>query len=682
MKQLAILTLVLCASSIVHSQEISNDSVSTLKEVVVRGFENNNRLVNVPASINVLRSSDLNRYNSSSLVSAMNIFPGVRMEERSPGSYRLNLRGSSLRSPFGVRNVKVYYNDIPYTDPGGNTYLNVLGFHNVQSLEILKGPAGSLYGAGTGGVLLIGNGIAGGSPAATASFTAGSYGLRSYSIAGQVGDSLFMNRVSFQQQEATGYRQHTNLNRKVFTWDTRSKLANGASLQSHLLFGDLFYETPGALNATEYAKDPTLARPAGAFPSPQQAKAAVFTKLFLAGISYTQTLSDVWKLRGSMYGAFSELKNPTIRNYERKTEPNLGGRVMLTGSWMTGLGEMHWNLGGELQQGYGTVRVSKNNNGQPDSVLTDDELHNNQYFLFTQLDISLKDGWYIAGGFSVNHATLDFSRLSGMAQKRSFGSVFAPRIAVSKQLNADLSLYGTISKGFSPPSSSELLPSTGILSSNLNPEKGINYEAGVKGTLFNNRLFFDVNSFYFNLDNTIVQRRDSANADYFVNAGNTHQFGVEAFVQYRLITEPNRFVNEVLLYGSYTYSNFKYNEYVKDTTNYSGNKLPSVTPHAVSAGIDINTRAGAYARLTYYYNDPIPLNDGNTSYGSSFNLLGGRIGYRKLFKRNLLELFFSADNLFNVKYSLGNDINAAGGRYYNAAAGRNFAAGITVSINR
>jgi iron complex outermembrane receptor protein len=50
------------------------------------------------------------------------------MEERSPGSYRLNIRGSSLRSPFGVRNVKIYYNNIPFTDPGGNTYLNSLAF--------------------------------------------------------------------------------------------------------------------------------------------------------------------------------------------------------------------------------------------------------------------------------------------------------------------------------------------------------------------------------------------------------------------------------------------------------------------------------------------------------------------------------------------------------------------------
>ena len=44
-----------------------------------------------------------------------------------------------------------------------------------------------------------------------------------------------------------------------------------------------------------------------------------------------------------------------------------------------------------------------------------------------------------------------------------------------------------------------------------------------------------------------------------------------------------------------------------------------------------------------------------------------------------LEIFAGADNLFNTKYSLGNDINAAAGRYYNAAAGVNYFAGISLS---
>lgn len=682
MKGMALTGMLLISGIILRAQVIPQaDTATTLQEVIVRGFENNRRLVDVPASVNLIRSIDLNRYNNTSLVQAMNIFPGVRMEERSPGSYRLNLRGSSLRSPFGVRNVKVYYNDIPYTDAGGNTYLNVLGFYNVGSVEILKGPGGSLYGAGTGGVIRVNNSIDETGTAVKLNASGGSYGMWSYGVEGRTGNEGFMNRVAYQQQRSDGYRDHTNLNRKVLTWDTRATLSNGSQLQSHFLYGDLYYQTPGALNATEYANNPKAARPAGAFPSPQQAKAAVYTKLFLAGLSYQQQLSTVWKLNGSLYGAFSELKNPTIRNYERKTEPNTGGRLMITGSWEKGFGVLSWNSGVELQKGFGSVRVTKNNNGNPDSLQTDDELRNLQYFIFTQVNADLRNHWNLSAGVSLNESKVDFSRLLGESQSRRFGSILAPRIALSKSVNKDLSVYATLSRGFSPPSSSEYLPSTGILSKELEAESGYNYETGIKGSVWKDLLFFDVNVFYFQLNNTIVQRRDASNADYFVNAGSTRQVGVESFFQYRLLSKPNGFLKSMLLYGSYTYSHFRYHDYRKDTVNYSGNSLPSVTPHAVSAGLDINTRPGLYARLTYYYNDPIPLNDANTAYSSSFNLAGARIGLRRIIAlHHSVDLFGSVDNLFDVKYSLGNDINAAAGRYYNAAPGRNFAVGFTWGI--
>jgi iron complex outermembrane receptor protein len=61
--------------------------------------------------------------------------------------------------------------------------------------------------------------------------------------------------------------------------------------------------------------------------------------------------------------------------------------------------------------------------------------------------------------------------------------------------------------------------------------------------------------------------------------------------------------------------------------------------------------------------------------------LGTRIGWRKdLKKKNKLELFAGIDNAFDVTYSLGNDINAAGGRYYNAAPGRNYYGGVSLSL--
>src|SRR5690348_2626075 len=128
---------------------------TSLPDITIRAFEQNKTSMNVPAAVNLINKQALGLFSPTSVVQAVNTTPGVRMEERSPGSYRFNIRGSSLRSLFGVRNVKVYYNDIPITDPGGQTYLNQLGYYNFNSLEIIKGPGSSLYGAGTGGVLLI-----------------------------------------------------------------------------------------------------------------------------------------------------------------------------------------------------------------------------------------------------------------------------------------------------------------------------------------------------------------------------------------------------------------------------------------------------------------------------------------------------------------------------------------------
>lgn len=134
---------------------------------------------------------------------------------------------------------------------------------------------------------------------------------------------------------------------------------------------------------------------------------------------------------------------------------------------------------------------------------------------------------------------------------------------------------------------------------------------------------------------------------------------------------------------SHFYHKFNYKDFKQVTNDFSGNKLPSVAPYTAAAGIDLYTKPGFYLNLTYYYSDPIPLNDANTDFASSYNLLGARAGYKTTVSKKLgLELFIGADNLFDERYSLGSDYNAFGGRYYNAAAGRNYFAGISIDFVR
>ena len=651
-----------------------------LEEVVVKAFEQNRRLKDVPAAINYVGPQALNRFSSASIVAAVNSTPGIRMEERSPGSYRINIRGSSLRSPFGVRNVKIYYNDIPYTDPGGNSYLNNLGYYNFNSLEIIKGPGSSLYGAGTGGVMMIEslneNAVAG----VMAEYTGGSYNLHNVYGALTTNNEKAITRISYQHQKNDGYRNQSGLQRDVASWNGIFKLDEKRQIKTSFLYSDLFYETPGALTLSEYTANPKAARPAvGGFPSAEQAKAAVSEKTFVAGASYIQPITTSLENKTTAYGMYTDFRNPNVRGYDRSSDPHAGGRTVFTFKQPIAQSTLTINAGAELQQGFTKVATHKNVNGNPDSLRSTDDIKNRQSFVFAQASLDVAD-WTIVAGASWNQLKVRYQRYTPRAsgeQVRKFDNEIAPRVAILKKLK-NVTLYSSMSKGFSPPTTAELLPTGGIINFNLNAEDGTNYDLGFRGT-FLQGLYIDVNAFLFSLRNTIVQRRTAGGGDFFENAGKTKQHGIETYISYPLF-QSSAFVNRSVIWVSHTWHDFEYKNFKQVDNDFSGKKMPAEAPHTIASGLDFVANNGLSALLTYYYSDKIPLNDANTAYAKKYNLLGLKLGYEKLIREKFrLKIFAGVENLLDEKYSLGNDINGFGGRFYNAAPARNYYGGIALS---
>ena len=682
-KTLPFFLLLLSVSSLINAQTTDSDTTKTLGEVVLSAYGQNRQLKETAVAVNYIGQTQLERSNNTSVLPALNNTPGVRMEERSPGSYRMNVRGSTLRSPFGVRNVKVYWNGIPFTDPGGSTYLNQLGYYNFNSLEIIKGPGGSLYGAGTGGVILINGMPQKWTTGADANYGLGSYGLSSLNLQVKAGNEDHRNVIGYTHQTSDGYRDHTAMRRDIASWQTKIRANDRQTLSASILYGDLYYQTPGALTKAEYDANPRGARPAaGVNPSADAAKAAIYQKTFLAGITNDYQFTEHFQNTTTVYGAFSQIKNPTFRNYERRTEPHFGGRTVFKFDHQFSGSTLNVLFGGEAQKGFFKTQTWNNVNGNPGTVLTDDDINNYIYSFFGQADLRLPHNWNITAGASINKSSITITRLSVpsfVPVKRTYSSEWAPRLAVSKKIVSNLWMYASISKGFSPPTVQEVLPSTSVISTGLEAEHGVNYEAGIKSSWLQQRLYVEVNAFSYQLRNAIVQRKDASNADYFANAGTTKQRGLESQAYYQLFRGHGA-ITEGRIWISHTWNYFRYKDFKQGTTDFSGKQLPSVAPQTVAAGIDLGTKPGIYINLTYFYSDPIALNDANTSFASSYNLLGGRLGWKRIIGKWGINVFGGIDNAFDVKYSLGNDINAAGNRYYNAAPGVNYFAGVALSV--
>lgn len=663
------------------AQEEAIDSARLLEEVIVRTFEQNKDLNSTVVGVRFLEPNHLERDNKISLLSGLNTVPGVRMEERSPGSYRLNIRGSSLRSPFGVRNVKIYWNDIPITDPGGNVYFNQFARNNISLIEIFKGPAGSMYGAGTGGLIIL-NSLYRWQPGLKLEYITGSFGLHNIFSSAGFGKNNNRNQINLAHNEFEGYRQHTKMRRNNFSWVSRVKISGRQELTASLLFTDMYYQTPGALTFTEYNNNPRAARPVGGgFPSAIDAKAAIFQKNLTAGFTNVFDITTTFKNLTTLYGAFSQIKNPAIRNYERRSEPHFGGRTIF--KWSKRNEMLKWTLlgGSEIQLGYFNTRVSKNRNGNPDTVITNDDIRYNNYNIFIQADAELQAGWIFNGGVSLNKTEVEFTRLSQypvINQQRTYRNELAPRISLRKNLGSKVYLKGSISRGFSPPSIAELLPSTGMISTDLEAEYGWNYELITGIRLLKNKLLIEGTGFYFRLNNTLVQRRDSSGADFFVNAGNTQQAGIEIHSNYYQ-TVLSRVFDHFLLQADFSYNHLRYGVFIKGTEDFTGKKIPSVPGHTLSILLDLHLKKGFFSNATYYTSSSIFLNDANTVSAPGYHLLGWKLGWEITFSLTYkLNFYAGVDNLLDQTYSLGNDINAAAGRYYNAAPRRNYYAGLAL----
>ncbi len=687
---LVIILLLLSRQNFAQQHQQLTDSATSLSEIVIKGYESDRRLLESPVSAGVLGTSDMQRFSTVSLLPAVNLVPGVRMEERSPGSYRLSIRGSLLRSPFGVRNIKVYWDDIPFTDAGGNTYFNLVDQNSIRQVEILKGPGSSIYGANTGGVVILHSdepGLTGNNETRLqqlkAGISAGSYGLFAENAQWKYADNRFTSSVTQSHLQSDGYRQNSRLRKDVLQWNGATALAARDRLSWVMLYADIYYQTPGGLTLRQMTDDPRQARPS----TPVQAgavaqKAAIYNKTPFVGLSNRYDFDSHWSNTTSGMFSYTDFTNPFLTNYEKRSETNLGLRTKFVYHNNFGKNDVRITAGLEWQYNYSAINNYGNKGGVPDTVQYRDKLWARQFFPFLQAEWGIGKNLLLQAGSSTNDFVYHYQRLTNPGDPKSRNKLdhqVLPRLALLYRITSEVSFHTSMNKGFSPPSIAEIRPSGGIINNQLQPESGWNYEAGFRGSLLKERLQFDITGYLFKLQDAIVRKTINDN-EYFINAGGTDQKGLEVYADYSIFISHKGFLRSLKVWGSLTQNDFRFSDYSVNDKSYSGNALTGVAKNITSFGFDLITAPGLYLNAGFTYTSALPLNDDNSFYASPYRLLSGKMGWTKKINALSLSIFAGIDNALDQLYSLGNDLNAFGNRFYNPAAGRNYTAGISVAL--
>ncbi|MGX1642220.1 TonB-dependent receptor [Sphingobacterium sp. NPDC055431] len=674
-----------------NAQTISRDtSINEIAPIEIKAHFNSQAMLDLTTSAKVVSKKLIESQAPSSFLSAINTTSGLRMEERSPGSYRLALRGSMLRSPFGVRNTKIYLDEIPFTDASGNTYLNILDPVGINSIQIIKGPDGSLYGPNSGGVIrFIPEGFGQVNNEKSLMLSGGSFGLfhEQLQINHQVNENY---NFSFDQAylRSDGYRQHTAMDKLFFQTAHQWKYNAHGKLKGFALYTDMGYQTPGALTQQQYDEDPTQFRPAGGpFQSAKDQKAAIYNKTFIGGITNEYQITNRLKNVVSLFGSYTDLENPFITNYESRIEKNLGFRTYFSYENIDKQ-DFQWEmqLGGEGQKGWYNVKNYTNNLGKIGNLTDDDKLENFQHFYFYRFKTKLYQKLTAEASIGLNFNDINFKKTAegevNVNGEINFDKSWMPRLGLSYAATDNFAIRASISKGYSTPTIAEVRSSDNQINQNLNAETGVNYEAGIRFETHDRRFIADLAAYNYQMKNGIIRQLNDAGNEFFQNAGRIDQKGIEAQVLTQLIAnDHSAFLNGLILSSNLTYQDYKFKEYVIGENNFNGNKVTSVPNWIWANTLSFNFIKDIDLNILHNFTSSIPLNDANTVSASKYHVLQAKISWlTPISSRYKLQVFTGADNILNEKYSLGNDINAMGNRYFNAAPTRNFYAGVKVIL--
>ncbi|HET7274262.1 MAG TPA: TonB-dependent receptor [Longimicrobiaceae bacterium] len=629
-------------------------------------------LVEQPQAVTTLVPRELNRGTGLFLREAINLTPGVRMQARTMGGgHTITIRGYGTGDDsqnFIGSGYKAYYNGIPITDAEGQTILDDVDFAGLGHVEIIRGPASSIYGGGIGGVVQLSTAL----PHELGTHVSqdamgGSHGLiRSTTRLANVKEGA-TTLVSYGHQAYDSYRIHSASRKDFGTFLGEFRPSDVQSVSTFIGYANSREERAGQLDSIQFAQrlntgeDRYINNDAG-----QDIES------FRAGVTHRYQFSDNLETGATAFYTGNTREDIYAVGLNSSSNQTFGARMVLNTKAALGGVPLLGVSGGEFEETNSLGQGYRLSDGVLGTLRSDLSTSTMQYSLFTEWDAKLPADLTLTAGLSANF--IEYSIIDRMASpsnpehldgsgRKTFDPVITPRVALLKMLGPDASVYAGVSQGYSPPTASDAVVAyTGEPNEALSPERATQYQVGSKGRLLGGRLTYQVALFDLRVTDKLTSEAvfdgdGTVLYSYTVNAGDQDDRGIELAASYALIDDPSRLVSMVRPFASYTYSDFVYDDFRSDnnddanTVDFSGNQVVGVAPHVFSAGVDAGLRSGVYMNATYHHTDEMPLSYDNEHWAPAYSLLNAKIGFARAIGESLhLNAFVGGHNLQGSLY--------------------------------
>jgi iron complex outermembrane receptor protein len=664
-------------------------AINELDEVVITGTRVSKRIIDIPYS--VVRINNLNyRFDKKSGVNdVLSSVPGMFLQSRYGNhDVRISIRGFGSKSNSGIRGVRILLDDIPESEPDGQTRIEAIDFNSVGRIEVVKGNASSMYTNAPGGVVNFINDIDFSRSFLLQFNQFGSFGLHRNGIKIGVRTDRYGLLNTYSYHNYNGYREHNTEHWHILNTVVETKPSGNTSLKILFYFVDGMIRLPGSLTREEFEADP--------FQADQRAidrdQKRLSTKGRL-GIRYNARIGKKKnnEIEVTTYATIKYFER-TSRQYRIISRNGLGLSTRWVNKSQIFRSDNEFSVGGDLLFQPARTEYYDNINGQKgDQILqlTNEKIGNTGFYISDNFEI-LDNKLYmlLTGRYDYIMYRLQEETLPSREDERNFGA-FTPKLAFNYKLARWISAYTSFGLSFDSPAKNELESvDPGLLyNQDLQAQESKNLELGIKGYLLKadrnvfRKILFEATLFNIWINNEIVPYEVFGDV-FFRNAAKTNRRGIELGSELEIV----RKLNFTL---AYTWSDFIYQDYLTQTIeideggnikeseqDFGGNIVPSVPQHnlylALAYSQPLYSKIDGFVKLSYMGVSGLWVDDANTDKTSSYQLLNTVLGLDMSFGNLEVLLSGSINNMLDELYVGFTNTNSADRRFFEAGEPRNY----------
>ncbi|WP_313001860.1 TonB-dependent receptor [Chryseobacterium gleum] len=635
-------------------------------------------------SVETLSEEDLNRNNPAAIDQTLSTMPGLQVDKRTNfGGQRLVLRGYGNDQKFNNWGVKAYWNNMPLTNAEGITVLDDVDFAYVTNVEVIKGPAATMYGGGVGGAVRFytrPDFTKGASVSENAMFGA----FKTFQSRTQlnVADDNYSVSAAYGHLETDGYRPNGGGLKNFFNVNGTVKLSKKDQLSFFASQAYSYEHTSGQISYADYYAG--IDNGNAAYISKNAGTKIKSTRV---GLSNSVSLTSNLRNYTTLFYYNGNTESVSAGAYGVTSSPNVGLRSTFTLKNEFKDFENRLDFGAEIQNSVSTTSSYRFDGTNPSQPLLTTGMSGASYFKYNNnqstyfvIDYLTYKPWgltLLAGisGNRTNYDRKDLFALPGLVAGRKdqsfnkkYDMAFTPHFALQKEWKHQI-FNLSYSEGYnSPTAASSFITATNTVNDDLKPERARMLDFSVHGLLLNTKLDYRISAFRIDYSDKLTQltipNSKIPGQTYWTNTGSQKNTGLEFSVGYQYRTE-NSFIERIVPFVNLSYYDAKYKDF---TTIVGGIEKPydhksvvGVPRNKYAVGLDIFTKPGFYLVNTYNYLGNVYSDFNNENLVKGFGLLNSKLGFKKSFNKLDLDLYVMGNNLTNqINYIflfLGSNIN-------------------------